>query len=497
VVTATAQVQVRGYAGTPVAGRYQLERVLGVGGFASVWQAQDLRMDRLVAIKLLRADASQLDGARERFLREAHDFSCLRHPDIVRAFDVGVTDEGQPFIAMELLEGHPLESELRERGRMAPDRAVRLMVRCLDALESAHACGVVHRDLKPSNLFLVSPGTRVESLAILDFGLAVLLEDPRARLTRSGVCVGTPEYLAPEYLRAKIVTPALDVYQMGLVLIEMLLGRPVVTEADPYQCALIHGMGQVAVPEALRGSPLAPVVACAISFDHRARYASAGPFRDALERAAREGLGALEVDGTPAPQLLVVAPSGRRVDAQADTRPDTPVPLAPESGVFVVAQGGEASALARRVRWRAAMGWALVGLAVLLTIAGGLLVVLTWQSGVGRSGDGRASAWREPAPRFGATQPSRAEALVPHETPASDAGSAGSSAPGPAATSSPGAPATPPPAATPRRERSASHPAALRGRPPPVVPASRDPNARSPVGSNEPPAGQRPLRFFD
>ena len=273
--------------GKVLKGRYQIRGVLGHGGFAAVYEARDLELERVVAVKVLRLqDESKPEGWEERFLREARAAAQISHPDVVQIFDYGMTRGGEPFIVLERLRGHTLERELARGGPMEAARAVHLMVRALDALSAAHALGIVHRDLKPSNLFLVFPGTRTETLRVLDFGLAFMLDQPegQGRLTRTGNHVGTPQYFAPEYLTHKKVTPAFDVYQMGLVFVEMLSGRMVVDYDNPYQCALAHVRGGLDVSAELLASALGPVVRRALARDPSLRFADAAQFRDALEQ---------------------------------------------------------------------------------------------------------------------------------------------------------------------------------------------------------------------
>lgn len=264
-------------------GRYLVKSVLGRGGFATVYVGEHSQIEQSVAIKVLQMpDDERADTFRERFLREARTASQIKHPDVVRIFDYGVTDTNEPFMVMELLEGRPLDVELRKNGALEPVRAKQLFVRCLDALEAAHAKGIVHRDLKPANLFLTGPGTRVEALKVLDFGIALMMEED-TRLTTTGQVFGTPRYLAPEYIQKQLITPALDVYQMGLILTEVLMGRNIIDADNTFSFIYAHCNGEIQVPRQILESPLGAVLARALNTNHEHRFTSAGAFRDALE----------------------------------------------------------------------------------------------------------------------------------------------------------------------------------------------------------------------
>ena len=204
-----------------VYGPYRLLRQLGRGGMGEVWEAEriDGQFERTVALKLLRPGMDS-DELVERFLRERQILARLSHPGIARLLDGGRSAEGRPWLALELVDGLPITEHFR-RGALAVDERVRLLAEACDAVEAAHRQLVVHRDLKPSNI-LVSAEGRVQ---LLDFGIAKLLDvaaDPA--LTRAGLGVLTPSYAAPEQILGEPVTTATDVYSLGVVLHELLVG---------------------------------------------------------------------------------------------------------------------------------------------------------------------------------------------------------------------------------------------------------------------------------
>lgn len=280
--------------GDRIQARYEIRNLLGMGGFAAVFLAYDTEIEREVAIKVLNvtsllARGSERDVMLERFKREAKLAAQITHPCVVQIFDYGVLeDQGDPFIIMEMLEGHDLEDEIQETGGLDPARVIPLFVDCLEALGDAHEMGIVHKDLKPSNLFLTDPGSRREMLKIVDFGIAHPGdgegegENGGKRLTKTGLMLGTFEYLSPEYIEEQIITPALDVYQMGLILVEVFVGSAVVSETTPWKCTMAHVRRELEVPSALWQSPLGPVIDRALAFEPGDRFATAGEFADAL-----------------------------------------------------------------------------------------------------------------------------------------------------------------------------------------------------------------------
>lgn len=275
--------------GTLLHDRYEVLDFVGAGGFAQVYLCLDRQIDRQVAVKVfwpLGQSSQNPDTYQQllaRFRREASAAAKIRHPNVVNIFDVRILDDThRPYIVMEYLTGHDLGEEIKHNGSMAATRALPIFCKALEALGEAHAAGVVHKDLKPSNLFLSEPGTRYEAIRILDFGVAYMAEDKDARITKTGHAFGTPGYLAPEYIHKQIVTPQLDVYQMGLILAELLSGQRVVADDNPLNCVMIHGTGALELPTELVNSPLGPVLVKALSLDYQSRYANGLEFSDAL-----------------------------------------------------------------------------------------------------------------------------------------------------------------------------------------------------------------------
>jgi uncharacterized RDD family membrane protein YckC len=207
------------HAGRQIGG-YRLTRELGSGGMGVVWEAEQINSGRRVAIKLLSPGRDHSSDALDRFVREGRLAAALSHPRSTFVFEAG-TDDGRPFISMELMPGRTLADVCKEEGPLPPARAVDLVLDVIEGLDAAHGAGVIHRDVKPSNCFLDSDG-RVK---VGDFGLSKSLVDDTA-LTRTGAFLGTPMFAAPEQVRGDKVDCRTDVYSVGAMLFSMIAGRP-------------------------------------------------------------------------------------------------------------------------------------------------------------------------------------------------------------------------------------------------------------------------------
>ncbi|NJD20222.1 MAG: serine/threonine protein kinase, partial [Gemmatimonadetes bacterium] len=219
-----------------LADRYRLERELGEGGMATVYQAHDLRHDRPVALKVLRPDLAASLGA-ERFHREIQIAARLQHPHILPVLDSGEA-AGFLYFVMPFVEGESLRDRLAREGALPVGDAVRILRDVVDALTEAHANGVVHRDIKPENVLL-----RGRHALVADFGVAKAVTEAAGRqtLTTAGVALGTPAYMAPEQASADPKTDhRADLYAAGAVAYEMLTGRPVFLAATPRMMLLAH-----------------------------------------------------------------------------------------------------------------------------------------------------------------------------------------------------------------------------------------------------------------
>jgi len=208
--------------GTLLAGKFLVEAAIGEGGMAQVYRARHTLVDRPVAIKIMDARFAKDEQMRERFRREAKNAARLAHPNIIEIYDYGATDDGCPFMVMELLEGAPLSS-LIARGPIPIPLATSLALQIARGIARAHDFDVLHRDLKPDNIFIVNTPDGRHRVKLLDFGIARSMHDPR--LTNRGEIFGTPQYMAPERVTSIDAGPTADLYAFGIILFEMVTGR--------------------------------------------------------------------------------------------------------------------------------------------------------------------------------------------------------------------------------------------------------------------------------
>ncbi|MBC8194750.1 MAG: Stk1 family PASTA domain-containing Ser/Thr kinase [Acidimicrobiia bacterium] len=216
-------------------GRYELHRQIARGGMADVYLARDLLLDRPVAVKVLFDEFADEPDFVERFRREAQAAANLNHPNIVSVYDWG-EEQGTYFIVMEYVEGRSLAEIIRTEGALHPDRAADIATDVTAALGFAHRNGLVHRDVKPGNV-LVTTGGQVK---VADFGIATAIAGAQHDLTRDGTVMGTATYFSPEQAQGRQVDPRSDLYSLGVVLYEMLLGRPPFTGETPVAVAYQH-----------------------------------------------------------------------------------------------------------------------------------------------------------------------------------------------------------------------------------------------------------------
>jgi tRNA A-37 threonylcarbamoyl transferase component Bud32 len=277
--------------------KYRVEQVLGRGGMGSVYRARDVRLDRQVAVKVVRPELLDDHEARRRFRREAQLVARLQHPGIVSIFDFGTLDSGGAYLVMELVRGEDLRRVLQREGRLDLARATRILGAVCDAIEAAHQEGVLHRDLKPENILL--PGGGIEA-KVLDFGVAKLVQGPtphledthpelHSTLTMAGTIMGTPAYMAPEQLRAAPPEPRTDVFALGVIAYEMLTGDLPFGRGTLTDVVLAQARGARPLRERDIGfaAPVCDAVMRALSLEPGQRPASPQAFaRDVLSAMA-------------------------------------------------------------------------------------------------------------------------------------------------------------------------------------------------------------------
>ena len=283
--------------------RYELVEVVGRGAMGEVWAAQDLRLDRRVAVKVVRAPVASDPALRARFGTEARAAARLSHPNVVTVYDSGEQD-GTPFLVMELLPGRTLADEFAE-GPVSPQRARAVGVEVLGGLAASHHAGILHRDIKPANVLLAEDGTA----RLADFGIAKSVEGGDA--TATGIILGTAAYLAPERLAGHAATAQSDLYAVGAVLYEALAGRKPFTAETPL--AMLRAVDRHAPPPLCDLRPeldpaLAAAVERALAREPSDRFASAGEMADAVGAPSRwKGYGPPST--STAPTVAMTAPA--------------------------------------------------------------------------------------------------------------------------------------------------------------------------------------------
>lgn len=310
--------------GDVLAGRYLVEAELGRGGMGVVFAVRHIALDTGMALKVMRPDIAAKPESARRFSREARAAARLESEHVVRVFDVGTLASGQPYMAMERLEGRDLGCLLAERGQLPVAEAAALLLQAIDALAEAHSLGIVHRDLKPSNLFLVERKDGTSGLKVLDFGAAKLVE-PSANEDLSGSTrsqlVGTPQYMSPEQLRAVPDLDArTDIWSLGVILFRLVSGRPPFEgDSFPELCASIIGSSPGEIP----GAPpqLSELLRRCLAKPREARFASVHELAEALLPLAPPSVQAARKSRLELPRAV---PELRAAGAaNADTLPST------------------------------------------------------------------------------------------------------------------------------------------------------------------------------
>ncbi len=335
--------------GTVLAGTYQVTRMLGEGGMGRVYEARHLRLaSRRFAIKILHAELVRNSDSLVRFQREAEAAAAINHSHVVEVFDVARTDDGRPYIVSEFLEGEDFHDHLERVGRLDVVTTIAITRQVAAALAAAHDAGVVHRDLKPENLYMVRdrsvlgrPGAPF--VKVLDFGISKVMGDGPA-LTRTGVIMGTPNYMAPEQARGDKVDHRVDVYALGAIAYRMLTGKrafggtdptAVITEvlsAEPRRPREI----EPSIPEALE-----LVVQRAMAKDARDRYQTMRDLDRALSSFDLEPSGPLM---TPPPGVTIAPTSAEAfaayTNAEANAHTFAALSPVPPVAAIVSPRGG-------------------------------------------------------------------------------------------------------------------------------------------------------------
>lgn len=276
---------------TQLGDRYDVGQVIGRGGMAEVYEGTDRRLNRRVAIKVLRPDLARDPLFQERFRREAQSAAGLNHPNIVAIYDTGedsVVTNGTavtiPYIVMEQIEGVTLRHMLQNGPRILPERALEIVAGVLAALDYAHRNGIVHRDIKPANIMINTHG----DAKVMDFGIARAISDAATSVTATSAVMGTAQYLSPEQARGEVADARSDIYSAGCVLYELLTGRPPFNGETPVAIAYQHVNEAPVPPSSVDPSipeTLSTIVLHALSKNPSTRYQTAAEMRADVERS--------------------------------------------------------------------------------------------------------------------------------------------------------------------------------------------------------------------
>ena len=284
--------------------RYELDGVVGRGGMAEVYRARDIRLDRIVAVKTLRADLARDQTFQARFRREAQSAASLNNPSIVAVYDTGEdqsTGVPVPYIVMEYVDGRTVRDLLIEGHRLLPERALEIIGGVLRALEYSHQAGIVHRDIKPGNVMVTKKG----DVKVMDFGIARAMSDAQVTMTQTAQVIGTAQYLSPEQARGERVDARSDLYSTGCLMYELLTGRPPFTGDSPVAIAYQH-VRENPIPPSRLDPDIPPwadaIVLRAMAKSPNDRYQTAAEMLADVQRAA-SGM-----------QVAAVAPPPTRMD---------------------------------------------------------------------------------------------------------------------------------------------------------------------------------------
>jgi serine/threonine protein kinase len=317
--------------GTTVREKWTLERLLGVGGMAAVFVGVH-RIGRRDALKILHKDAAKSKEVCQRFEREAQAVNLFRHPGAVEIRDIDVTEDGAPFLVMELLVGESLADRMQRFGTLPVGEVIRYAEETLDVLASAHAQGIIHRDIKPANLFLTAEGR----LKVLDFGLARIHEEVHKRdglFTKEGTTLGTTPYMPPEQARGRPIDERADIFAVGATMFRVLTGRYLHDAASQFD--LLMRMGRDPAPPLATVAPSLPADLCvivdrALAFDRDQRYRDA---RSMLEDVRAFLQGFTPPHASKAAAAVVARPAPSLAATKAVTTDEVPVYFSEDAGV--------------------------------------------------------------------------------------------------------------------------------------------------------------------
>ncbi|HXH39640.1 MAG TPA: serine/threonine-protein kinase [Thermoanaerobaculia bacterium] len=337
----------REYADKPIDGKYRIVQRLGIGGMGEVFKVEHTFLGSTRVVKIIRAQISSSSDVHERFLREARMATKVQHQNVATLHDFSALPDGSHYMVWEFIDGENLAQVLRRRGTLAPRHAVRIAIQALAGLEAIHRAGIVHRDISPENLMITQAGDGSEFVKIIDLGVAKAAEAD-VGMTQTGMFVGKFRYASPDHLGflpvGERIDGRADLYSLGVVLFEMLTGRPPFEATSPHAYILHHSRDEYLISpdlDRITGSPaLQTVLARALERDRNKRFPTAREFSDALaaieptlpDESSRTAAAPFDADATMRTERTnmgqTVPPAGT-TPATAAPVATTPAPVAP------------------------------------------------------------------------------------------------------------------------------------------------------------------------
>jgi serine/threonine-protein kinase len=442
--------------GSIIAERYHILKKLGEGGMGSVYLAEHVKMGRKAALKVMNPGMAQDPDAIARFNREAANASRLNHPNVCAIYDFGETTDGLIYLAMEFIEGQSLTSLIEKTGALTPPRAAAIIHQAADALQVAHDYGIVHRDLKPDNIMITKARDGSDVAKVVDFGIAKASSSDAQKVTKTGLVVGTPEYMSPEQLAGDKLDGRSDIYSLGLVAFNCLTGKLPFPSNSAQEAMIMRLTDEPKTlaemrPDISWPDELQAVMTKALARDVNERYQSAAQFGRDLARAVENmpqavaaAAGTQVIDASAAPSLAKTVVGGPAAPAP---------PSVPKTRVASPAEKAAAPAAAAPAK-KSTMPLVAAAAVVVLGVGG----YLAWKATGGGQGQVPTAANSlppsvpPPATRAGGGAQSQVAGGQPQSTtnrgPSVDLTSRrGSTAPGPGGTrtTGPGGAEAPPP----------------------------------------------------
>ncbi len=331
------------FVGQRLFGEYQITTKLGEGGMGSVYLARNETIQQEIAIKILHGRAAESAEIVERFKREARVISMLTHPNIVRVFIFGRTDQNLIYMAMEFVKGRSLREQLQQ-GLVDELTAIKIIKQCCSALAEAHDLGIIHRDLKPDNILLCEFRGEPSFVKVLDFGIAKITEadgEQQQQLTQAGIVYGTPEYLSPEQAQAQELDRRTDIYSLGVILYEMMTGRVPFAAQSAVQVLTMHVFNEPEPAEQVAPQRVSPTMGAilrkAMAKKPEDRFKNAMDLFRALEAREREILNERHLDpnasyvpGSELTGMFQAVPTGEQMALNPAQIPAQPQFQAPQ-----------------------------------------------------------------------------------------------------------------------------------------------------------------------